>query len=54
MLRGTDHMTSAIAGMKLQPMISAVMPARSTPGGSPAPTASPTRTVAAWPGPAAP
>ncbi len=51
MPRGADHMISAMPSMKVLPMTSAMVPARSTPGGSPRPAARPTRTVAAWASP---
>ena len=44
-------MPSAMVPMKPTPMIQAVHPARVIPGLSPRPSASPTRTVAAWPRP---
>ena len=49
--RGMLHMTSAMAAMKPTPITQAVHPARVIPGLSPRPSASPTRTVAAWPRP---
>ena len=45
------HITSAIVAMKPTPSTQAVQPARAIPASSLRPSASPTRTVAAWPRP---